>query len=191
MRAGAASMHMRDSVNLNRRRATVRQFRQEIAAMPAPIVHSNGAELELQNSPIEPSWILAGDPKTRARELSRSEDNIALTWTWDCTAGEFRWYFDMDETVQILEGAVTVTDADGRVYDLKTGDSAYFPAGHWTVWKVEILRAQGRLLPRADAEPRDPLRPRPLKDNMTIMSGGFGLCGIPETCCRTPSAIPA
>jgi uncharacterized cupin superfamily protein len=136
MRAGASSMRGQDSANLNRRRATVRQFRQEIAAMPAPIVHSQGAELELQDSPIEPSWIISGDPKTRARELSRSEDNIALTWTWDCTAGEFRWYFDLDETVQILEGAVTVTDSDGRVYDLKTGDSAYFPAGHWTVWKV-------------------------------------------------------
>lgn len=105
--------------------------------MPAPIVHSQGAELVLADSPIEPSWIIEGDPRTRALELSRSDDNTALTWTWDCTAGAFRWYFDMDETVQILEGAVTVTDADGRVYDLKAGDSAYFPAGHWTVWRVE------------------------------------------------------
>ena len=29
-----------------------------------------------------------------------------------------------------------------------------------------------------------------LKDGMMIMSGGFGLCGIPETC-RMRSAIPA
>lgn len=104
--------------------------------MPAPIVHSRGAEIVLADSPIEPSWIIAGAPRTRALELSRSADNVALTWTWDCTAGTFRWYFDMDETVQILEGAVTVTDADGRAYHLKAGDGAYFPAGHWTVWDV-------------------------------------------------------
>ena len=29
-----------------------------------------------------------------------------------------------------------------------------------------------------------------LKDGMTIMSGGFGLCGIPKAC-RMRSAIPA
>lgn len=105
--------------------------------MPSPIVHSPSVAIDLKDSPIEPSWIIAGDPRTRALELSRSDDNVALTWTWDCTAGTFRWFFEMDETVQILEGACVVTDSAGCVFELKAGDSAYFPAGHWTVWHVD------------------------------------------------------
>ena len=41
---------------------------------------------------------------------------------WDCTAGRFYWYYDFDETAHILEGEATITDANGRVWQVKPGD---------------------------------------------------------------------
>ena len=56
---------------------------------------------------------------------------------WDCTAGKFRWYFGVDETVHILEGEVTVSDDGGNTRTLRAGDIGFFPAGTWMTWRVE------------------------------------------------------
>ncbi len=55
---------------------------------------------------------------------------------WDCTAGRFRWHFGWEETVVILEGEVSVTDAANVTTTLRPGDVAYFPANSWFVWEV-------------------------------------------------------
>lgn len=91
----------------------------------------------LQPSPINPDWIIAGQPIARSLEQSRSKDRASSTAVWDCTAGQFRWYFGWDETVYILEGSVTVASADGSMRVLRQGDLAYFEAGSWAVWHVD------------------------------------------------------
>ncbi len=109
-------------------------------ARAAPTKHLVAAaidELELQPSPINPAWVLDGDPQARASTHSSAADDQASTAVWDCTAGAFRWYFHWDETVVIVEGAVHVTAEDGSQRTLSTGDLAYFPAGTWAVWRVE------------------------------------------------------
>ncbi len=38
--------------------------------------------------------------------------------------------------VQILSGEVVITDHNGRERRLTDGDTAFFPAGTWSVWQV-------------------------------------------------------
>jgi uncharacterized protein len=103
----------------------------------APMIAASEAELELKPSPINPGWILAGQPVARLAEHSKGSDDAAATAIWDCTAGEFRWFFDWDETVMILEGGVTVTDKNGVARTLKAGDIAYFKGGTWATWRID------------------------------------------------------
>jgi len=93
--------------------------------------------MDMKPSPIEPSWITAGAPVARLAEHSRGRDDAAMTALWDCTAGEFRWYFGWDETVMILEGEVHITTEEGIERLLRAGDVAYFAGGTWATWRVD------------------------------------------------------
>ncbi len=94
------------------------------------------ASIVLDPAPIEPTWVIAGQPLARAKLHSTSADAFSSTTIWDCTAGAFRWHFVWDETVHIIEGAVTVTDETGKVTKLSAGDVAYFAAGSWATWEI-------------------------------------------------------
>lgn len=109
----------------------------EEAENDVPFVASRLDGKELQPAPIEPSWILAGDPQARCVEHHASGDGDSITAVWDCTAGTFRWRFGWDETVVILEGEVHVTAQDGTERRLVAGDMAYFRAGSEADWHVE------------------------------------------------------
>jgi uncharacterized cupin superfamily protein len=103
-----------------------------------PFNHSTleHARQELKSSPINPDWILEGQPKTRSTTFSRLTDGRTWVDMWDCTAGRFYWYYDFDETAHILEGEATITDAGGKVWQVKAGDVITFRQGtraHWIV----------------------------------------------------------
>ena len=85
---------------------------------------------------IPKDWILEGDPQAQSALLSRSTDGMAVTVVWQTTGGKFRWYFNIDETVNVLEGEVFVTDEKNVERRLGPGDVAYFPGGSWSVWRV-------------------------------------------------------
>jgi uncharacterized cupin superfamily protein len=94
------------------------------------------SDVVMTDAPIDPRWVRGGSPRARESHCSTSRDGSTSTWVWDCTAGEFDWYFPVDETVHILEGEVTVS-ADGcppRV--LRQGDAAVFQARTWARWEV-------------------------------------------------------
>ncbi|NTJ44293.1 cupin domain-containing protein [Agrobacterium larrymoorei] len=101
------------------------------------VVSAASHALDMQSSPINPDWILEGDPQARMANHSRSNDRASYTALWDCTAGKFRWFFGWDETVHILEGEVHVTAEDGSIHVLRAGDVAYFKAGTWATWRVD------------------------------------------------------
>lgn len=101
------------------------------------VVAASSEHMDLKDAPINPDWIIAGTPKARAADHSRSRDRASSTAMWDCTAGEFRWFFGWDETVYILEGEVHVTAENGVVSVLRSGDVAYFRAGTWATWRVD------------------------------------------------------
>ncbi len=92
---------------------------------------------DLTGAPIDPSWIVEGAPVARNRVLSHSSDRSAWTMVWDCTAGAFRWTYQFDETVHILDGSVAVTDADGLTRLFKPGDVIFFPAGSVAEWRID------------------------------------------------------
>lgn len=95
------------------------------------------AQVELGLAPMRDAWILEGTPVTRNKMLSGSTDGSATTYIWDCTAGRFNWYYDIDETVYVIEGSVTVKDHRGGSRKLVAGDTAFFPAGSSAEWTVE------------------------------------------------------
>ncbi|RFZ88633.1 DUF861 domain-containing protein [Shinella sp. WSJ-2] len=105
--------------------------------MPRPLISASLDDLEMAPKPIEPTWVLAGNPQARLSLHSRAYDDQATTAIWDCTAGTFRWYFGWDETVMILEGEVHITAEDGSQRTLKAGDIAYFPGKSWATWHIE------------------------------------------------------
>ncbi|EPR21504.1 cupin, partial [Agrobacterium radiobacter DSM 30147] len=57
------------------------------------VVSASCTDLRLQPAPINPDWIISGNPQARAADHSRSGDRASSTAMWDCTAGEFRWFF--------------------------------------------------------------------------------------------------
>lgn len=102
-----------------------------------PVIAASSDHLALKAAPINPEWIIRGTPLARIGEHSQSTDEAGLTAVWDCTAGEFRWFFGWDETVVIQEGEVHVTAEDGTQRILKAGDIAYFRQGTWSTWRVD------------------------------------------------------
>jgi hypothetical protein len=92
---------------------------------------------DLAPSPIEPSWIIEGNPEARLRLLSASACSTAKTVIWSCTEGKFNWYYDRDETTVILEGSI-VLESDGmppKRYGV--GDVIFFRRGTHVRWHVD------------------------------------------------------
>ena len=92
---------------------------------------------KLVPNPIQPAWILAGNPLARLELLSSSADGTASTYFWDCTAGRFNWFYSFDETFHILEGEVTLKYPSGVSRRVGIGDTVFFPAGSTAEWTVD------------------------------------------------------
>jgi len=94
-------------------------------------------QLALNPSPIHPDWVIEGHPIARNKVLSSSADGTASTLIWDCTAGRFNWFYDVDETIYVIEGGVVIRDVGGAARRLSAGDTIFFPAGARAEWHVE------------------------------------------------------
>lgn len=94
-------------------------------------------EHELSAAPIPGSWILEGAPVARNKLLAGSTDGMASTYMWDCTAGRFNWFYDIDETICLLEGSVLVSCSTGESRRLTAGDTFFFPHGSRAEWTVD------------------------------------------------------
>jgi uncharacterized protein len=93
--------------------------------------------VDLTPRPIEPSWILEGNPQATSSILSQSTDGLALTIVWHCTEGKFNWFYDFDETILILEGSI-VLESDGMPPTrYSAGDVIFFKDGAHAKWHVE------------------------------------------------------
>jgi uncharacterized cupin superfamily protein len=93
---------------------------------------------ELKSCPIQASWILEGQPEARVAVLSDgSSDSSAFMVMWDCSAGRFNWFYSIDETVYILDGAVTLTLPSGAIRKLVAGSSHFFARGTQVQWQID------------------------------------------------------
>src|SRR6202012_4296028 len=82
------------------------------SVMSRALIETGNLVVNLTPRPIEPSWIIEGNPLAQWHVLSRSADGLASTMVWECSEGRFNWYYDFDETVLILEGSI-VLESDG------------------------------------------------------------------------------
>jgi uncharacterized protein len=105
--------------------------------MSRSLIETTSLRVKLTPRPIEPSWIIEGNPIAQRCVLSESADGLALTMVWECSAGKFNWYYDFDETVLILEGSI-VLESDGMPpARYAAGDIIFFRDGAHARWHVE------------------------------------------------------
>ncbi len=88
-------------------------------------------------SPIEPSWIIKGNPVAQSAILSKSADGLAFTVVWQCSEGKFNWYYNSDETVLILEGSIVLESDTMSPTRYSAGDVIFFKDGARAKWHVE------------------------------------------------------
>ena len=91
----------------------------------------------LKPSPINPDWIIAGDPQAKCAVLSQSRDGECFTVLWECSEGQFRWNYGFDETIYFLRGSVIFDDGSGVPRRAGPGDVVYFSKGASVVWTIQ------------------------------------------------------
>jgi uncharacterized cupin superfamily protein len=92
---------------------------------------------KLKPSPIEPSWIVEGNPVAQSSLISKSPDGLAWTVVWQCSEGKFNWYYDMDESLLILEGSIVLESDTMPPTRYGPGDTIFFRDGVHARWHVE------------------------------------------------------
>jgi uncharacterized cupin superfamily protein len=105
--------------------------------MALPLIEASHCNVDLKPSPIEPSWIIEGNPEARSHWLPTSADGTAATVIWSCTEGKFNWYYDVDETIVILEGSVVLESEGMPPKRYGVGDVILFRNGAHAKWHVD------------------------------------------------------
>ena len=101
------------------------------------LIETTHITVDLHPAPIEPSWIIDGDPQARARQLYKSLDRQVWTVVWECTEGRFNWHYSVDETILILEGSIVLESDFLPPTRYSAGDSILFRKGAHARWHVE------------------------------------------------------
>ena len=105
--------------------------------MSQALIETASLVVNLMPRPIEPSWIIEGNPVAQSSVLSKSADGLASTMVWECSEGKFNWHYDFDETVLILEGAIVLENDTMRPTRYGPGDVIFFKDGAHARWHVE------------------------------------------------------
>lgn len=105
--------------------------------MPLALIEIGHCNVDLKPSPIEPSWIVDGKPEARSCHLSSSSCGTAKTLIWSCTEGKFNWYYDMEETILILEGSIVLESEGMSPGRYGVGNVIVFREGARAKWHVE------------------------------------------------------
>jgi uncharacterized cupin superfamily protein len=105
--------------------------------MSRMLIETSLTSVELRPSPIEPSWVVEGDPVAESAVLSKSSDRTATTIVWQCSAGTFDWHYAFDETIYLLEGSVVLTSDSMPPTRFGPGDVVFFRNGARARWHVE------------------------------------------------------
>ena len=105
--------------------------------MSLALIETGHCNVNLKPSPIEPSWILEGNPEARSHVLSTSACGTTTTLIWSCTDGKFNWYYDVDETIMILEGSIVLESEGMPLRRYGVGDVILFRDGAHVKWHVE------------------------------------------------------
>jgi uncharacterized cupin superfamily protein len=105
--------------------------------MSLSLIETAAVGAKLKPAPIEPSWIIEGNPQASSCMLSWSADGSASTIVWQCTEGRFEWHYDFDETIMILEGSIVLESDTLAPTRYGPGDVILFRDGAHARWHVE------------------------------------------------------
>jgi hypothetical protein len=105
--------------------------------MSRGLIETTNLVVNLSPRPIEPSWIIEGNPVAQCCVLSKSADGLASTMVWECSEGKFDWYYDFDETILILEGSIVLENDTMKPVRYSAGDVIFFKDGAHARWHVE------------------------------------------------------
>jgi uncharacterized protein len=105
--------------------------------MSRALIETTNLVVNLTPRPIEPSWIIEGNPVAQWCVLSKSADGLASTMVWQCSEGKFNWYYDFDETILILEGSIVLESDTMPPTRYRAGDVIFFKDGAHARWHVE------------------------------------------------------
>ena len=105
--------------------------------MSRALIETANLVVNLTPRPIEPSWIIEGNPVAQWSVLSKSADGLASTMVWQCTEGKFNWYYDFDETILIIEGSIVLENDTMNPTRYGPGDVIFFKDGAHARWHVE------------------------------------------------------
>jgi uncharacterized protein len=105
--------------------------------MSPSLIETANLAVDLAPAPIEPSWIIEGTPTATSCTIARSSDGLGSTIVWQCTEGKFNWYYDFDETILILEGAIVLESEGMPAKRYGPGDVVFFRDGAHAKWHVE------------------------------------------------------
>jgi uncharacterized protein len=97
--------------------------------IPTMLEDVSSIEVEQEYKPLNPNWVINGQPKSRSKTLSSTKDRAFNVLLWECTAGSFNWHYEKDEVIFILSGEAWITDGEGRERHVGGGDYVFFPAG--------------------------------------------------------------
>ncbi|GLR86542.1 cupin domain-containing protein [Bradyrhizobium iriomotense] len=105
--------------------------------MSLALIEAGHCNVDLKSSPINASQIIEGNPEAREHVLSTSACATAKTMIWSCTEGKFNWYYDLDETIIILEGSIVLESEGMPPKRYGVGDVIFFRKGAHAKWHVE------------------------------------------------------
>jgi uncharacterized cupin superfamily protein len=105
--------------------------------MSRALIETTNLVVNLTPRPIDPSWIIEGNPEAQCCVLSKSADGLASTMVWQCSEGKFDWYYDFDETILILEGSIVLENDTMNPARYSAGDVIFFKDGAHARWHVE------------------------------------------------------
>ena len=104
--------------------------------MHSPLLHAGVITAELTAEHLRPEQILGGTPTTRGTTLGVSPDGNLAYCLWACTIGKFRWWYNCDEIIHILEGSATIKLEGAAARVIGPGDVLYFEPGLVADWEV-------------------------------------------------------
>lgn len=91
---------------------------------------------------VDPKTVVGEPPKETGHNFFTNEAGNLTAGVWEATA--YREEIDncpVDELMVVLEGSVTITDADGETQTFRPGDAFVMPKGFKGTWKnTETMR---------------------------------------------------
>ena len=105
-----------------------------------PVSRVAAASARLEDEPLAPARVIAGDPRTASYVLIESPQG-AESGVWRCTPGTFS-DVEADEVFVVIEGRATIA-WDGGEIEVGPGDVCTLAPGTETVWTVHETLLKG------------------------------------------------